>query len=249
MTKQFALVVLAALGQASAVTVSNIDLTSVTRINTIYMLQADVTVPAVFPKPAVSAKIAFNCAEGIGVTGLDEAERPAFLKNAGVKVTKTSFQVGTLKGVCRGLKLTVSDPALIKAWTTDRTDPGLLSSAVSWSARVPRPIAWTQDRSAFVIEGSGYSSSTFTAVGGLLRVLRGASDSAISVSQNGQPLPLWVAGTPSKAAKINTGRPFTVHITDDGGARWDNVMIDLTHNTVARWQSLRIPGGKPPSTF
>lgn len=208
-----------------------------------YVLKTEITLPASFPKPATTETVRFHCTQGYEVMGMEHAQRPAFLKAAGIQLTPTSFQLGSLKARCAGAKLTVTSPTLFNQWTTDESDPGRLGRYLSVYTRHPQPLAFTKNRDALILE-SGTREFTFSLKGGSLSVLNGPGDGAASVSQGGSPQPLWVGQGKSKALKIDLKKPFSLHMTSDGGQTWDNATLNLPGNALTRWGSKKA-GGQP----
>ncbi|GMA15386.1 hypothetical protein E5F05_00560 (plasmid) [Deinococcus metallilatus] len=243
--KKLLVLALCSSSAASAVTLSNVTLNSAlgNRLS-VPQLKLDVTFPAAFPKPSVTTKFTFNCRDGLEVLGDDDDGR--YAKASGARVTKTSFQLGTLKASCEGMKLTVSDPRLMKWWTSSRTDPEMLDLDVHWSAQPPRPLAWTPKKDALAIDLGAFDLVTYTLRNGRISVLDGPSHGAISVTQGGKPQPLWVDGGLRGSLKLDLRKPFTLHVTNDEGQTWDNLTINLAANSVSRWGSLQQAGGPMP---
>ncbi|GAA5534120.1 hypothetical protein [Deinococcus aluminii] len=228
---------------ASAVTLSNVTLNSAlgNRLS-VPQLRLNVTFPAAFPKPAVTTEFTFNCRDGLEILNDDGSSARA----SGARVTKTSFQLGTLKASCEGMKLTVSDPRLMQWWTSARADPERLDLDVHWSASPPRPLAWTPKKDALAVNLNGFDRVTYTLRNGRISVLDGPSHGAISVTQGGKPQPLWVDGGLKGSLKLDLRKPFTLHVTNDEGQTWDNLTINLAANSVSRWGSLQQAGGPMP---
>lgn len=232
-----------AMTSASAVTLSRVTLDSAlgNRLS-VPQLSLDVTFPAAFPKPSVTTTFTFNCRDGLEIVNDDGS----YVRSSGAKVTKTSFQLGTLRARCEGLKLTVSDPQLMRWWTSAKTDPEWLYLDVGYRARPPRPLAWTPKKDALAVDLGTFDEITYSLNKGRISVLDGPSGGAVSVSQGGKPQPLWVDGGLKGSLKLDPGKPFTLHFTSNAGQTWDNLTINVAGGSVSRWGSLRQAGAPMP---
>ena len=243
MKTALALALATVLTSASAVTISRVTLNdAIGNRLSVPQLSFDVTFPAAFPTPAIDTTFSFDCRDGLEIVNDDGS----LARRSGAKVTKSSFQLGTLKANCEGMKLTVSDPNLMRWWTSATTDPQRLDLDVGYGATPPRPLAWTPKKDALAVDLGAFDEVTYTLKNGRISVQDGPSGGAISLSQGGKLQPLWVDGGLRGALKLDLRKPFTLHVTRNRGETWDNLTINLAASSVSRWGSLRQAGAPMP---
>lgn len=204
--------------------------------------------PAAFPRPASKVELEFTCLNGLNFSsGTSESEAKAFLAYAKpTYTTKVPFEggVGNVKFSCTGGKMTVSSPQLAKLWTTP-CPPKTACDAAKASTNVSRQLAYSAN-SQTLSWSIGWDGFDLSLSGGKLRVTKGTADAAVSMTQNGKTVPLWVSGAPAKSVPYDVKKPFTLSMTANQGELWNNVTIAPGRNTMTFWQSAGKAAGDPP---
>ena len=242
------LIVASLLGTASAQQIKEFNVsvgekgTFSSSLRTQFIVSGDL--PAVFPKPAKSLAAGFDCQKGLRFSSLtDEADTKAFTQK--YKVTSSSkppfaSQISSFQFGCPQGKATVSSPRLWESLTMNETPSRLALLQNSLYDRIDRNVVFSKGRGAIVI-AVGFESWVFNLEGGKFRALQVSG--AASVSQGGQPQNVFLEGSLDKTIQISLARPFTIHVTQDQGKTWQNILINFPGNTMSFWASLKTPEG------
>jgi hypothetical protein len=200
-------------------------------------LRIATTFPANFPETAHDGALIFNCGRTLNTIASD-ADLKKWIASNNIKVDKTTLTVKNTRASCdRRYRLTISDPKLFSLLAPQQYDGKLYNSGRAGFLA-------NASASEFVLEFPAHL--VFTRRNNLLNVTANDQNVSVALRQGGtRMIPLSFQGK-NTPARIDSKRPFSIHVTVDGGKTWQNVLIDLASPTLSFWLSSIIPDGDWP---
>lgn len=203
-------------------------------------LRIATTIPATFPQTAQDIALVFNCGTELNTIASD-ANWSTWKAANKIQATKTSLKVGTTNASCdKQYRLTVSDPKLFSLLAPKQYEGKLYNSGRA---------GFLTDASTTTFDLEFPAQVLFSRKGNILSVTANRENLSVAFRQ-GEPkmIPLSFQGN-NTPVKFNAKKPFSIHITANGGKTWQNIAINLANPTISFWLSETTPDGDWPKDY